>query len=100
MIDVVLYDAGKTVGSTVTSGGTSANTAIPTNSNGTTARAVLLTSTGTVHVKAGIDNTVAATANDLMIGTTPVAISTRGMAYIAYIQESSAAKLNIAPLEL
>ena len=99
MRNVVIYDGGKATGKTVTSGGTTANTAIPNDSNGTVARAVLLTSTGTVHVKAGIDNSVTATADDLMIGTTPVAVMTRGMAYLAYIQESTAAKLNIAPLE-
>ena len=98
---VPVYAAGVTVGSTVTSGASSANVAIPNNSNGTTARAVILTGAvaGAVHVKLGIDNTIAATANDLLIGTTPVVISTRGASFIAYIQEATAAKLNIAPVE-
>lgn len=97
----VIYAAGVTTGNTVTSGAASANVAIPNNANGTTARAVVLTASvaGGVHVKLGIDNTVTATANDLLIGADPIVINTRGWAWIAYIQEATAAKLNIAPLE-
>lgn len=84
---------------TVTSGSSSANTALPTAGDGNTARYVLLTGTGDVHVKLGYDNTVSATANDIMVGTTPIVLNCRGYAYLAYIQESSGAKLNIAPVE-
>ena len=98
---VPIYATGVTTGSTVTSGAASANVAIPNNANGSTARAVVLTAGANagVHVKLGIDNTVTATANDLMIGAQPVVIMTRGAGWIAYIQETASTKLNIAPLE-
>jgi uncharacterized alpha/beta hydrolase family protein len=98
-IDFVGYSAGQFTGTTVTSAATTANTAIPNDSTGTTAKWVILTGTGNVHVKLGPTNTVTATANDLMVGTVPIVINTRGNSFIAYIQETAAAKLNIAPVE-
>lgn len=87
-------------GKTVTSGASSANQAIPNNQGGASAKQVMLSCvSGNVHVKLGIDNTVAATADDMLIGTTPVVLFTYGAKYIAYIQETAASKLNIAPLE-
>lgn len=95
----VVYKGGITTGATVTSGASSANVALPTDGSGRNPRHCMLSGTGSVHVKLGIDNTVTATANDLMIGTAPVVLDTGGAAFIAYIQETAAAKLNIAPLE-
>lgn len=97
---VPVYSTGISTGATVTSGAASANTAIPTTQSGAKAKMVLLSCvSGSVHVKLGIDNTIAATANDLLIGVTPIAVFCGGCAYIAYIQEAAASKLNIAPLE-
>lgn len=96
----IFYKSGITTGTTVTSAAGSANVAIPNDAGGSTARHVMLVSTGTVHVKFGIDATVTATANDFMVGTAPVFLDTRGAAYIAYIQEAASSKLNIAPVEV
>lgn len=87
------------VGKTVTSGSTSAEAALPQPSDGTNPRYCYLVSDGQVHVKLGTTSSVAATSNDLMIGTQPVILQTRGYGFIAYIEGSTAAKLNITPLE-
>lgn len=94
------YAAGITTGTTVTSGAATANVAIPTMADGTIPKAVILSSTGTVHVKLGTTAAVTATANDLMVPSGNfLAILTRGNAFIAYIQEAAASKLTIAPCE-
>lgn len=98
-----VYQVGGATGTTVTSGAASANVAIPNDSNGTTARAVMLTAGGVanpaLHVKLGTTNAVAATANDLMVGPLPIVVVTRGYGWIAYLQETAATKLQIAPIE-
>ena len=87
-------------GVTKTSGATSANVAIPNTVDGNRAKVVRLTSTALVHVKFGVDNTVAATADDLLIGPGDgVNVNCKQWAFIAYIQETASAKLNITPLE-
>lgn len=96
-----IYQVGGATGTTVTSGAATANVAIPNDSNGTSARVVMLTAGANagVHVKLGTTNAVVATANDLMIGATPVVVNARGYTWIAYIQETAATKLQIAPVE-
>jgi hypothetical protein len=97
---LVAYNTGLTTGTTVTSGASTANTALPTNSDGQNPNFVMLSCvSGNVHVKLG-GSGVTATANDLMIGITPVVLFTKGCGgYIAYIQETAGSKLNIAPVE-
>lgn len=95
----VIYTTGITTGTTVTSGASSAVAAIPNDSSGGTSSRIMLSSTGTVHVKIGVGTGISATSNDLMIGATPVVLNCRGNDHIAYIQESASAKLNVAPVE-
>jgi hypothetical protein len=87
-------------GSTVTSGATSAVVAVPNNSAGTTARAVLITCPASefAYVLPGISSTVA-TTNSIMIANESLCLDVNGCTHIAYIQGSTAAKINIVPLE-
>ena len=95
------YHAGTSSGTTVSSGASSATATLPADATGGNPRAVLMvvggSSTG-VHVRLG-NAGVVATANDLMVTSTPIALNTRGYSQFAYIQEGAAAKLTVAPLE-
>jgi hypothetical protein len=90
-------------GTTVTSGATSANLAIPAAADGARARAVLVTclsAAGAAYVKPGT-SAVAATANDLPVTFgAPVKLWVKPFTHIAYLQESAAAKLQVQPLEV
>lgn len=94
----VVYTTGITTGTTVTSGASTASAAVPNDSTGKAAGRVMLVSTATVHVKFG-GSGVTATANDLMVGTTPIVVNCQGNSNFAYIQETAAAKLNVSPVE-
>ncbi len=86
-------------GTTVTTSGSSANVAIPNAADGNRARFVRVQATGMAHVKPG-GSGVACTANDLMVsGSEAVILSVKPFTHIAYLEETTGAKLNIAPIE-
>lgn len=86
-------------GTTVTSGASSANVAIPNAADGNRARFVRIQATGFAYVKPGTSG-VTATANDLMVSANEtVILSVKPFTHIAYLQETAAAKVNIAPVE-
>lgn len=86
-----------------TSGGTSANHALPTTKDGNTARRVLVaccTAAGLVYVRVGEDNTVAATTASTPVAFgEPVMLACRGQSYIAYLQGTTADKVTVVPVE-
>ena len=87
------------IAKTVTSGGSSAETTIPNDASGATAKVVRITSNGTAHVKAVLTGT-AATANDIMVGPGDgIFLHVQGFTHIAYIQQASGSKINIVPIE-
>ena len=87
------------VAKTVTSSGSSAETTIPLDASGSTAKVVRITSNATAHVKAVLTGT-AATANDIMVGPGDgIFLHVQGFTHIAYIQQASGSKVNIVPIE-
>lgn len=89
-------------GKQVTSGAASANTTLPNDSSGNKARYVALTCpSGAVYVRLGADNTVAATANDMVVSASqpPLILACQQFDYIAYLQVNTGDKLNIVPVE-
>ena len=86
-------------GTTVTSGGTTANVAIPNDSAGVRARYVRLQVTGNLYVRPGASGVVATTNSALLSPNFDVILCVKGFTHIAYLQEAVAAKLNIIPLE-
>lgn len=92
------YQVG-TTGTTVTSGASTANVAIPVNANGDIPKYVRLMVTGNLYVKAG-QSSVTATTNDMLLSPNfDVILNVHGCSKIAYIQETASAKLNITALE-
>jgi hypothetical protein len=92
------YSVGAT-GITVVSGASTASTAIPNMNDGTRAKVVRLQVTGNVYVKFGLAS-VTATTNDMMLSPNfDVLVNCKQFSTIAYIQETTSAKLNITPLE-
>jgi len=86
-------------GALVTSGGSSAEVAIPNNGDGATARYVRIAATGTCHVKPVLTGTDA-TTNDILVGPgDAVFLNVQGYTHIAYIQQASASKIVITPVE-
>lgn len=86
-------------GTTVTTGAaSSAAIAIPSNTGGRIeyVRAVALAGGG--YVKFGTSGVVA-TANDILITTTPTILCVAGCTHFAHIQASSAQTINITPVE-
>lgn len=88
------------VGTTITTGATSASSALPIASSGEVPRFVRISATAACHVKIG-KSTVAATANDMLIqpGEAEVIHIPQGITHIAAIQDSAAGKCNVVPLE-
>lgn len=88
------------VGDSVTTGGTTANAAIPNNSNGSKPRFVRVAATAACHVRLGASG-VTATADDLMVapGDAVVLAVPNGVTHFAYIQSASSGTLNVTPLE-
>lgn len=94
--DVIAVSAS---GTTVTSGATTANVALPTTANGLAPKFVRLQVDGFMFVRLG-DASVVATTNDLLLSPNEAeVVVAAGAAKIAYIQSTAAAKLNIIPLE-
>ena len=89
-------------GTQVVAGGSSANVAIPTTASGKTARFVAVQTVGTTYayVKFGPTNAVTATASDFPVSSNELRIfDVMGQSYVAYIQETAGAKINICPVE-
>lgn len=97
----VVYKAGITSGTTVTSSSVSANVAMPVDATGANPKRiqVVCDKTPGVHIKLVTTGAATATASDLMINQTNVFLDSSGAAFIAYIQETAGAKLNITPVE-
>lgn len=97
------YDGGPmtvaAVGFTAATSGTSARTAIPVNSAGELPRYIRVSGINECYIKLG-SSTVVATTNDMLIQPADSAILTvNGATNIAYIQGTSAGKVNVVPLE-
>lgn len=88
------------VGATVTSGATaSAAAAIPNGPNATRAKAVRVTASTLAYVKFGVAG-VAATANDILVSTTPSVFWVGGQTHFSVIQETAGSKVNIVPVDM
>ncbi len=84
----------------VTSGASSARTAIPAAADGNTARHVRVQALASAYVRP-CNSTGAASANDILVtANEQVILNVQGFTHIAYIQETAAAKINITPLEV
>lgn len=88
------------VGVTATTAGTSASFALPTTSAGTAPRLIYAVCRAgmSAHVKIGT-SAVAATANDLLVTDSPIVLAVGSATHIAHIQSTTAAVLNVTPLE-
>lgn len=102
MVDWGVYGVTSADAKSITSSGSTQNTTLPVQGDGTTARFCRLVSTGSVWVKLGVSGvTVAASgAGALLVNTNDVVLKTRGFSHIAVIQQSAGAILNIAPIEV
>lgn len=89
-----------TVGVTATSAGTaSAAATLPVTSTGEAPRTVEVVSNTVAYIKFG-GASVAATANDIMVSSTPRRFNVMGLGgYFSIIWETAAAKVNILALE-
>lgn len=88
------------VGTTVTSGAAaSAAAAIPNTASGTRAKAVRVTASTLGYIKFGT-SAVAATANDILVSTTPSLFYVGGQTHFSVIQETAGAKINIVPVDV
>jgi hypothetical protein len=89
-------------GTQVVAGASSTNVAIPTTANGKTARFVAVQTVGATfaYVKFGPTNAVAASANDFPVGSSePRIFDVGGQSFMAYVQETAGAKINLCPIE-
>lgn len=83
----------------VTTGATTASVAIPNNAAGKLPKHVRLQSTGNCYVRLG-GSSVTATVNDILLSpNNHLILTVGGFTNLAYLQEGSAVKLNITPLE-
>ena len=86
---------------TVTSSGSSQRVAIPTTADGSTSRAIRVVSNGSAYIMPGNSAvTVSATTGMMVNGTGDFVLLVHGYTHIAYIQEATASKVNLAPLEV
>ena len=87
------------VGFTAATGASTARTAIPADSAGNLPRYIRVAGINECYVKTG-NSSVNATGNDMLIQPADSAILTvNGATHIAYIQGTSAGKVNVVPLE-
>ncbi|HZS83829.1 MAG TPA: hypothetical protein VFA50_13220 [Stellaceae bacterium] len=97
--EAISYPGG---GVQVVSGATSATVAIPQTTSGKTARFVGVQTVGQTYayVKFGPTNTVTATANDFPVTSNELRIfDVGGQSFMAFIQETAGAKINLCPIE-
>ena len=93
------YISVSAVGTTVTTGATaSAAAVIPNTGNGGRAKAVRIVSETSGHIKFG-GSAVAATANDILVTSTPQIIWVAGFTHFSVIQNTAAAKINVIPVD-
>lgn len=86
-------------GFTAATGAASARTVIPNNSAGERPRYIRVAAINESYVKLG-DAAVTATANDILIQPADsILLAVNGATNIAYIQGTSAGKVNVTPLE-
>jgi len=86
-------------GTTQATGAASARVAIPVTAAGTLPRFVRIAALNESYVRVG-DSTVVATANDSLVQPADaVILVTQGCTHVAFIQGTSAGKVNIVPLE-
>lgn len=88
-------------GFTVSSGATSARTALPTAANSVPVKYVRVAAQGESYVKLG-DSTVTATSQDILVQPADsLLLATNGATHIAYIQggAASSARINVQPVE-
>jgi hypothetical protein len=87
-------------GTTVTSSGTSARTAIPVNGSGGATKKIRLSAHAAVYVKALPGDAGAATANDMRLAAgESVYLDVEGLTYIAALEDTTSAKFTITPLD-
>lgn len=83
----------------VIAGGTTARVALPVNAAGKTPKHVRIQCTGNAYIRPG-DTNVNCTVNDVLISPNyDVYMAVGGFTHMAYLQEFTAAKINITPLE-
>ncbi len=93
-----MYVSVSATGTTVTSGAAaSAAAAIPNSASGTKAKWVRVTCSTLAYIKFG-DATVAATANDALVSSTPSFFFVP-QSHFSVIQETAGAKVNIVPVD-
>jgi hypothetical protein len=96
------YDYFSIAGASVsaTTGASSAVLALPTASDGTVARRVLVqTVAGACYARPALAAGSVAAGTGLVITTTPIALNVRGNTHIAHIQITGAQTLVVTPLE-
>lgn len=87
------------VGTTITTSGTSARSAIPNTSSATKPNYVRVQSNAFAYIKFG-DSGVTATTNDILLSPNePETFIVSGNTHIAAIQDSAAGKVNVTALE-
>lgn len=87
-------------GTTVTSSGTSARTAIPANAGGSAAKKVRISAHAAVYVKPLPADAGAATVNDMHLAAgESVYLDVEGMTHIAGLEDTTGAKFTITPLD-
>jgi len=94
-----VYAGGVTVGTQLTTTATVSTASLPSAANGSTARWCLFAAVNTpTHVRVG---GTTCTVNDLLVGTTPIALRTFGASQVAICPDNATAgaKINISPLE-
>lgn len=94
------FQAIMAAGVTATTGAASANSAIPVNLSGNRPNYVRVSAINESYVKLGTSG-VAATGNDILVqpGDAIILAVPAGITHIAYIQGTSAGKVNVVPLE-
>ncbi len=96
-----MYVSISQAGTTVTSGAAaSAGAAIPNSASGTRAKWVRVTGSTLGYIKFGAADTVAATANDILVSSTPSFFFVGGFSHYSVIQETAGCKINIVPVDM
>lgn len=84
----------------VTAGAASATVAIPNTADGRKARFVRIQATAPAYVRPVVGATGTCAVSDVLLnGTTDLILAVRPFTHIAYLQEATAPKINITPVE-
>ena len=87
------------IGVQIVSSGTTGRVALPVTASGAPPKFVRIQSNQPAYIRFG-DATVVATINDFYLSpNNPELVVTAGMGYMACLQDTAAAKINITPLE-